>query len=329
MSTDAGSIRATNIPPWPTFHDEQILALRPPKPAVDPWRPHGWLVEQERTPDGRIIDSATIFLANRECQFRCLMCDLWKYTTDERVPPGAIPAQIEQALAESPRVQQVKLYNAGNFFDAQAIPTLDLPRVAELVGRFERVIVECHPRLIGRRCLEFRESLGTKLEIAMGLETVHPEVLPRLNKQMTLDDFAKAAQHLTAHGIQVRAFILLRPPFLSEEEGVEWAMASLDYAFDHGTTTAVVIPTRAGNGAMDLLAEQGMFQPPRLRSLEKVVGWGIAQQRGLVFADLWDARALVHCRRCGPARLARLERMNLGQVVPPSVACDCEVGDAS
>lgn len=327
MPTDAGSIRATSNPPWPD--DAWILAQRPAKPAVDPWRPHGWLVERERSAAGRIVESATIFLANRECPFRCLMCDLWKYTTDSRVPAGAIPRQIETALAQLPPVQHIKLYNAGNFFDAQAIPPGDLPRIAELVGGFERVVVECHPRLVGRRALEFQQRLRGQLEIAMGLETVHPEVLPRLNKRMTLEDFATAARFLTAHKVATRAFILLRPPFLSEAEGVKWAEASLCFAFEAGIGVAVVIPTRAGNGAMERLAERGEFEPPRLRSLEGVLAYGIGRGPGLVFADLWDARGLATCPRCGPARLARLERMNLEQRLVPPVPCDCEPDDAA
>ena len=32
----------------------------------------------------------------------------------------------------------------------------------------------------------------------------------------------------------MRAFILVRPPFLSEDEGLEWAKRSLDFAFAAG-----------------------------------------------------------------------------------------------
>lgn len=314
---------ATSNPPWLLPNDAWILSQRPAKPANDPLHPGGWLVERERIADGQIVDVATVFLTNRECPFRCLMCDLWKYTTAERVPLGAIPKQIEMALAHLPRVSHLKLYNAGNFFDAQAIPLADHLHIADLLRGIERVIVECHPKLVRRSCLDFRDLLEGSIEVAMGLETVHPEVLPRLNKRMTLDEFADAARFLTTNGIGVRAFILLRPPFLSEAEGIHWAKASLDFAFGVGVGTAIVIPTRGGNGAMERLAEAGYFQPPSLRSLEEVVAWGIEQRRGLVFGDLWDARSLMTCPRCGPELLGRLERMNLEQCVAPPVLCDC------
>jgi radical SAM enzyme (TIGR01210 family) len=303
--------------------DRWILAQRPAKAALDPWRPHAILVEPERTQRGTVEDVATVFLTNRECPFRCLMCDLWKYTTDQRVPDGAIAAQVEYALSQLPPAQHIKLYNAGNFFDAQAIPPGDLPRLAELVRSFETVIVECHPLLVGLRCLAFRDMLRPRLQMALGLETVHPDVLARLNKRMTLEDFDRAIRFLGNHGIDSRAFILLKPPFLDEAEGSYWARRSIEYAFDRGVECCVVIPTRAGNGAMERLQEQGLFTPPRLESLEETSAFGIELGRGRVFADLWDIEKLFICRDCGPARAERLRTMNLTQTVPQPIPCAC------
>src|SRR5258708_1062515 len=105
-----------------TWDDSRIVSLRPPKNTVDPFKPYAFLVEPERTREGSVEDTAVVFLSNRECPFRCLMCDLWKNTTDHRVPDGAVSGQIDYALARLPHVRRIKLYNAGNFFDAPAIP---------------------------------------------------------------------------------------------------------------------------------------------------------------------------------------------------------------
>ena len=308
----------------PYFKDEAILAARPPKRPVDPWRPAAFLVEPEHTAAGRVEDVATLFLTNRECPFRCLMCDLWQHTTDATVPPGAIPAQIDYALAQLPagaEVRHVKLYNSGNFFDRKAIPPEDHAAIAARVARFETVIVENHPKLCGDACLRFRDRLGGQLEVALGLETAHPDVLPRLNKQMTLDDYARAVRFLRREGIAVRTFILLRPPFLSEDEGREWAIRSLAFAFDAGVQCAAVVPTRAGNGLMEHLEAKGWFTPPSLASLEAVLEAGLKMGRGRVFADVWDAERFFDCPACGPARKARLHQMNLTQQRLPPLRC--------
>jgi radical SAM enzyme (TIGR01210 family) len=310
--------------PTSRWDDARILAFRPPKNPVDPSRPYAFLVESERTRAGAVENTAVLFLTNRECPFRCLMCDLWKNTTDARVPDGAIPEQIEFALGRLPPANHVKLYNAGNFFDAQAIPPAARPRIAELVAGFQTVVIESHPRLIGDDCLTFRDLARPELQVAMGLETVHPEVLPRLNKRMTLRDFEAAARFLVRHDIAVRAFILLRPPFLSEDEGVRWAKESLRFAFDVGVECCVIIPTRTGNGALEELQRQGQFTPPCLDSLEEVLDYGIRLNSGRVFADLWDAERFFRCERCGPARAERLRAMNLTQHAAPPVVCSCE-----
>jgi archaeosine synthase beta-subunit len=304
--------------------DAEIVAARPPKNRVDVDRPYAFLVEPERSATGRIVDVATIFLTNRECPFRCLMCDLWRNTTDERVPAGAIPRQIDYALSRLPAANCVKLYNSGNFFDAQAIPLADHAHIARQVSCFQTVIVENHPRLCGDACHRFRDQLGTELEIALGLETIHPDVLPRLNKGMTGDDFARAAGFLRGHGIAVRAFVLLRPPFLDEEEGVEWALRSIAFAFDTGAGCCAVIPTRAGNGIMERLQSTGQFSPPRLRSMERVLDTAVAWNRGRVFMDLWDVERFCHCPRCGPQRIERMRTMNLTQDRSAPIPCDCE-----
>ena len=69
--------------------------MRGSKNIVDPHIPYGWLVEKEYTKNGKIEDTGIIFLTNRECPFHCLMCDLWKNTTDYTVETGSIPQQIE------------------------------------------------------------------------------------------------------------------------------------------------------------------------------------------------------------------------------------------
>lgn len=303
--------------------DAQILAARPVKQVVDPWKPYAYLVESEPTVAGCVEDVATLFLTNRECPFRCLMCDLWQHTTDQTVPVGAIPAQIDYALARLPKAQHIKLYNSGNFFDRKAIPPEDHAAIAESVRGFKTTIVENHPKLTGEACLRFRDRLEGQLEVALGLETAHPDILKTLNKRMTLRDFERAVRFLRDNTIDVRTFILLRPPFMTEAEGVEWAVRSMTFAFDVGVQCCSLVPTRAGNGVMEHLEAQHAFASPTLASMEHVLAEGLRMRRGRVFMDLWDAERFIDCPTCAPARIERLRRMNLSQTVEPPVACSC------
>ena len=317
-----------NYPADAAQRDRWILERRPVREPVDPWLPSAFLVEDERSASGEVVPVATIFLTNRECPWHCLMCDLWRHTLREKVPSGAIPFQIDHALKQLAPARQIKLYNSGSFFDAQAIPLDDYGPIAQRVNSFDRLIVESHPALLGDSCLRLRDLLKCRLEVAMGLETAQPEILSRLNKRMTLEQFSAAAEWLRANDVDLRVFILLQPPFMKEHEAVYWAERSLDFAFDCGASVASLIPTRAGNGALDELQMLGEFAPPRIQSLEASVEFGINLNRGRVFADLWNLERLNSCRTCHPARVARLKEMNLRQSITSPIQCmDCGASD--
>lgn len=300
-----------------------IRSMRGEKSPVDPYVPYGWFNEQERTLSGEVKDVSAILLSNRECPYACLMCDLWKHTTCETVPHGAIPAQLEYALEKLGPATHLKLFNSGSFFDPGAIPVEDYPQIASFSSAFEHVLVESHTAFIGEQALEFDRLLYGQLQVAIGLETVHQEVLARLNKGMSLEDFKKKIGFLKSSGISTRAFILLRPPFLSEEEGMEWACRSIDFAFGCGVDICSVLPVRSGNGALDSLALDGYFQEPSLASLERVMEYGIGLQKGLVFADLWDLERFSKCKDCFESRKERLKQMNLTQEPIRHVECSC------
>lgn len=276
----------------------------------DPWIPYSFFCEEERSASTEIVPIATIFLTNRECPWHCVMCDLWKNTLSFTVPSGAIPAQIDYALQKLPSARQVKLYNSGSFFDKKAIPPEDYSAIAERMKSFENVILECHPALIGDDCLRFQEMIDGSLEVAMGLETSNEEVLQQLNKGMTLEQFSQACDFLKSHSISVRAFILVKPPFLNEEEAIHWAERSIEFAFDCGVDVVTLIPTR------------GLPSPPKLTSLQTAVEYGISLNRGRVFADLWDLQQFSTCSICFEKRSQKLQIMNLQQQIPAASVCD-------
>lgn len=265
----------------------------------------------------------TVFLTGAECPFTCVFCDLWRNTLDGPTPPGALPAQLRSVLEPEtiPPSAAVKLYNASNFFDPRAVPREDEPAIADLVAPFARVTVESHPRLVGRRCLEFADCLAGRLEVAMGLETVHPEALPKLNKRMSLEDFGRAARFLRDHGLGVRAFVLVGAPFVPPADAVEWAVRSAAWAFARGADRVSLIPVRSGNGALEVLERERSFHPPTLAQLEEALEEALGLDGGIVEADLWDAPAFAACEACAGTRIARLRRMNLGGRSEPRLAC--------
>lgn len=318
--------------------DRFVVGRRGARKAHDPWRHQGVIVEDERAEDGAIARVATVFLTGRECPWRCVMCDLWRYTIEADTPVGAIPAQVAAARRQTGGATVMKLYNAGSFFDPRAVPEADYDEIAAQLAGLERVIVESHPALIGPRVDRFLDALARvelRLEVAMGLETAHPEALERLHKRVTVEGFARAAAELRRRDVALRVFLLISPPFTPVDEQDAWLLRSIDFAFECGASVVSLIPTRAGNGAMEALLEAGEFRPPTLVDIERSFAAALAHlrarhahDRGRVFVDLWELRRFADPGagdsdgdgdRDFAERQERLRVMNLEQRVLPDI----------
>jgi archaeosine synthase beta-subunit len=303
--------------------DRRIRSLRPARPPVDPWIAHGSILEDERGPGGVLERSLTVFLAGAECPFTCSFCDLWRWTVDGPTPPGALPAQLARVLhaLERPVPDRLKLYNASNFFDRRAVPAVDVPAIAQLAHPFAAVTVESHANTIGPLTLEFARLIPGRLEVAVGLETIHPVAARHLNKRLDPAQFDRAAGFLAEHGIDLRVFVLLGAPYVEPEESVEWTVRTAEYAARRGATRIALIPVRGGNGEMERLAALGRFVPPGLSQLEAALDRCLGLAPVLVAADLWDIERLPACAECRPRRIERLRRLNLTGGPEAPVVC--------
>jgi archaeosine synthase beta-subunit len=267
----------------------------------------------------------TVFLAGAECPFTCSFCDLWRWTMDGPTPTGALPAQLAEVLRSLdrsvPGPDRLKLYNASNFFDPRAVPPADRPRIAELAAPFTGVTVESHASTIGESTLEFARRLTGRLEVAVGLETVHPGAAAQLNKRLDLATFARAAHMLTDNGIDLRVFVLLGAPHVPAAESVEWTVRAVEHAAECGASVVSIIPVRGGNGEMERLAQLGEFTPPVLTQLEAALERCLHLEGTVVTADLWDVAQLPACDHCRDGRVARLQRLNASGAAEQPISC--------
>ena len=305
--------------------DRRIRGLRPAKPVVDPWHAHGSLIEAERRPNGTVERVLTVFLAGAECPFTCSFCDLWRWTIDGPTPHGALPAQLSEVLrsleAETTPLDRLKLYNASNFFDRRAVPAEDVPAIAALAAPFAGVTVESHANTVGPLTLDFARQIPGRLEVAMGLETVHPVAAAHLNKRLDLERFDRAATFLSGNDIDLRVFVLLGAPYIPFDESVEWTVRTVEYAVERGAAVVSIIPVRDGNGEMDRLRSLGHFPVPTMWQLETVLDRCLTFGSSAITADLWDVERLASCAACSAARVERLSRINLTRRTEATIAC--------
>jgi radical SAM enzyme (TIGR01210 family) len=281
------------------------------------------LIEEERRPDGKIEQALTVFLTGAECPFTCSFCDLWQWTIDGPTPPGALTSQLESALRalDGPVPDRLKIYNASNFFDQRAVPPEDLFGIAKLAAPFTAVTVESHANTIGRNTLAFARQISGRLEVAVGLETIHPVAAAQLNKRLDLSRFDRAARFLSENGVDLRVFVLLGAPYVPAEESVAWTVRTVEYAVERGASVVSIIPVRGGNGEIERLQALGHFAPPTLAQLETALDRCLQFTSTVVTADLWNVDRLSACERCRSERIERLRRLNVVGRQEPRIAC--------
>ncbi|GIX05219.1 MAG: hypothetical protein KatS3mg114_1088 [Planctomycetaceae bacterium] len=331
--------------PLPSVPPELVRQSRTAR-QHDPWQPQGWCLEQEPMEAGDMASCLAMFLTGQECPFACMFCDLWQHTVMTPTPAGALPHQVQQILYEVscqvgrslpsalepphrvanilPQVQIVKLYNSSNFFDPRAVPVEDYPALAASLAGIARVVVENHPRLCQGLVPRFRALLSGRLEVALGLETIHPELLPRLNKQMSWEDVERAVERLHRWDCDVRGFVLLGLPGLTVEECMIWAARTVSAAWDLGIRHVSLIPWRGTWGFWERPEWQRLRPKFRPDDLYAALTLGLEQRRGLLQLDLWDAQRWLTCPSCAEVRLQTLRTMNLRQQVLPWPQCVCD-----
>ena len=273
--------------------------------AINPDRVQASFVEDELAADGSMQPVLTLLTTGRECVFDCVFCDLWVHTLPHATPAGAIPRQLEAAFADvSTLPPTIKLYNASNWFDARAVPTADWPAIADLLQPFERVVVENHPKLCTDAVPRFRDLLRGRLEVAIGVESIDPRVLPRLNKSVTVAQIDAAISRLHGWDIDTRAFVLIPPPLLPNAEVIASVAATVRWTLDRGVGVVSLLPLRP--------TQMPDGRRPRIEEVAAVLARcpvGLPQR---LLVDTWNAAEWTDA-----AGLAALQHWNRHQL-PPS-----------
>ena len=315
-----------------------IKAMRDGRRGFDADRPQGVVIERERF-GSDIRCTATVFLTGAECPLACAMCDLWRYTNPGPTPRGSIPRQLQYASAQCVSADWIKLYNASNFFDPAAVPPADYPAIAACSERYERVVVENHPRFDNRHLREFLQVCPTKLEIAVGLESTDETVLRLLDKRFSAGEAETCIRRWIDLGCDVRAFILIGPPGAPAGGAwIEHTLQSAADAFAWGVRHVSLIPTRADWGPLREWVASGSYETPTAADIERVAGEShqLASPRQSIAVDLWDWKQVRGCcEECREPRRRRLDRWNLEGPpdgsqgigsIPAEIACGCARG---
>ncbi|MFW9794553.1 MAG: archaeosine biosynthesis radical SAM protein RaSEA, partial [Candidatus Thorarchaeota archaeon] len=172
----------------------------------------------------------------------------------------------------------VKIYTSGSFLDSEEIPEDARSAILRCIGEDERireVVLESRPDFVQDSVLsEVRSILGDRaIEIGMGLESTSDTIRAVcINKNFDLPTFKESLGIAKGHNIGMRAYVLLKPPFLSERDSLFDAVSTIRKAQNMGVTTVSLNPVNVQNDTLvEKLWNRGKYRPPWLWSVLEVL----------------------------------------------------------
>ncbi|MDJ1431276.1 archaeosine biosynthesis radical SAM protein RaSEA [Halostagnicola sp. A-GB9-2] len=323
-------------------HNQVMREIRSEKEAsYDPHQPTRVWLDEDNTPDG-VKESLTIILNTGGCRWAraggCTMCGYVAESVDGgSVSHDALLDQIDVCLsheaenADGP-APLIKIYTSGSFLDEREVGAETRRAIAETFGDRERIVLESLPDFVDREKLTDFTDEGLQADIAIGLETATDRVRHDcVNKYFDFADFEDACS--TAAEVEnagIKAYLLMKPPFLSEPEAVEDMISSIERCADvSGCHTVSMNPCNVQRYTMvDELHFRDGYRPPWLWSVAHVLE-ETADVDSIVVSDPvghGSDRGAHNCKECDDLVQKAIKDFDLRQdpSVFEQVSCECE-----
>jgi archaeosine synthase beta-subunit len=307
------------------------------RPAPAPPGSAGALVRHWSEPEAlgpERVRAFVMILRTRGCYWAdvkgCSMCGYSRDTLGRSASPAELGAQIAEALGAYRGEPYVKVYTSGSFLDEREVdPPSRAALLAAFSGRARRFLFETLPEFVTAERIEpLQRAFPGELEAALGLESADPEILRRLvNKGESPQAYFEAADRARALGLRTKAYLLLKPPYLTEREAVEDVVRSVGAAREHFDALSVNPVHIQGGTVVEWLYQRRRYRPPWLWSLVDAMRRGAEGRAGRRLVTFPTAgglpRGAHNCGRCDAQVLAALEAASLDQAFEPLAALDC------
>jgi hypothetical protein len=329
-------------------HNEVMREIRGRRDRTyDPREPTRVWLDEDNTPDG-VYQSLTIILNTGGCRWaRAGGCTMCGYVA-ESVEGGSVShedlmAQVEVCLEhEEERADEqsglIKIYTSGSFLDEREVPAETRRAIAETFADRDRMVVESLPDFVDREKVRDFTDHGLACDVAVGLETATDRVRHDcVNKYFDFSDFEAACDEVRAVATEddadagVKAYLLMKPPFLTESEAVEDMVSSVERcAAVDGCHTVSMNPTNVQRHTMvEDLFHDGGYRPPWLWSVCAVLE-RTADADAIVVSDpvgSGSERGAHNCGECDEFVATAIKDFDLRQdpSVFSEVSCECEL----
>ncbi len=219
--------------------------------------------------DGEAVPTLTIILRTKGCYWArrsgCTMCG-FVFDSNPNATVSDIHAEFLGALARfGKEFDIVKIFTSGSFLDNTELPPDERNAILTELRDIPKVIVESRPEFVtDERCEEMAGS-GAHVEIAMGLESSNDYIREQyINKGFTFNDFVRASGVARSKGFTVKAYLLLKPPFLTEAEATRDVIQSINDTTMFADTISLNLCNVQRGTLVEALWKKRLYRPPWL-----------------------------------------------------------------
>ncbi|MCK5216923.1 MAG: archaeosine biosynthesis radical SAM protein RaSEA [Methanosarcinales archaeon] len=289
--------------------------------------------------NGKPVGSLTIIFRTIGCYWTgCTMCGFYNESAITPPTQDDLLSQLEYAIGRmGDQTNLFKIFTSGSFFDNREISlstrNLIFERIAS-TGTIKKIVAETRPEFINKDTLSsalgILEKYNVKLEIAMGLETSNDVIRNEcINKGFIFTDFIKASGIASEIGVSTKAYLLLKPPLLSEKTAINDMMASIIDTTPYSSTISLNLCNVQRATTVERLFNKKDYRPPWLWSAVFILSQAKQMFPEVTFmSDPVGAgakRGPHNCRKCDKIVAQSLRDFSITQdrSILSSVDCDC------
>ncbi|HIH74909.1 MAG TPA: archaeosine biosynthesis radical SAM protein RaSEA [Methanosarcina sp.] len=279
--------------------------------------------------DGVQTKTLTVIFKSAGCRWGkaggCTMCG---YVYDCASEPPTLEdyeSQLAKAMRKAEKFSEfmVKIFTSGSFLDEQEVPHEARDSILKILAgdsRVIKVLVETRPNYVTEENIQACIGIlkGKPFELAFGLETSSDKIRKdSINKGFTFQDFVRAAETAKKHNVTVKAYLMLKPLFLSEKQAMEDIIRSIDDAAPYADTISINLCNVQKGTLVESLWEKGQYRPPWLWSIIEILKKAKAAHPDLpLMSDPVGAgskRGPHNCKECSPDVADSLRTFSLTQ----------------
>ena len=304
---------------------------------IDPTKPARYWSEKDVL-NNKVVDAFVIIFRTKGCSWAlksgCSMCGYFNDSMWQDVSEEDLLKQFDKAMEKYSDEKFVKIFTSGSFLDDKEIKPKTRTKILQnLAEKTDKISVESRPEYVTNQKIKDIQSVinSKKLEISIGLETSNDKVREHaINKGFTYADYKKAADVVKKNNCELKTYVLVKPPFLTEKETVEDCINTVDKIKTFTDTVSFNPCNVQRNTFVEYLWKRKQYRPAWLWSVVEILKESnkIAKNVRLKcdVAGGGSIRGAHNCKNCSHSFLDVIEDFSLNQnpKVFESLECDCK-----